>query len=92
MEQLVIAGSIVAVAACHAAWRMLPARLRARVAARFAKLAVGAGFPRALALRWQARAGRACGACDDCGGCAPPSPAREQASPAQPIAWRAPRS
>jgi hypothetical protein len=58
--QALIAYLIVAVAACAAAWMLMPGATRRRLVA---------ALP--LSARWKARLGAADSGCGTCGGCAP---------------------
>lgn len=74
MVQDIVVAVIVALAACYAIWRWMPAGWRHAAAARFAAGTLRAGLVDAeRASGLAARLGRSsgCGSCDSCGGCGP---------------------
>ena len=83
LAQAIAVGLIVAVAAVHAAWRLMPSAMRARWAARVARgvrrFGVSAVDARRVEKKLASRG--ACGSCDDCGACrtAPDETARGKA-------------
>jgi hypothetical protein len=75
MWQTLIVGLIVLAAAVYAAWALVPAALRLRLAARFGAWAVRPGRPgwtRRLAAMLERRARSGLGGCSDCGAARPP--------------------
>jgi hypothetical protein len=87
MLEAILVGLIVLAAALYAAWRLLPASLRLRVAHRIADWGRRPGHPawlRRASMSVEATARRGVGACSDC--------SAVQASPSQPPSRKRPHA
>jgi hypothetical protein len=86
MWQTLIVGPMVLAAAVYAAWALVPAALRLRLAVRFGTWAVRPGRPvwiRRLAAVLERRARSGLGGCSDCAAAQPPPPPPSRNRPAR---------
>lgn len=72
MIENVLVGLIVSIAAAYAAWKFVPAGVRARVAPRLVQGCRRLGLSPSLSIRLEKKleSGGACGSCNSCNACA----------------------